>query len=307
MNSLHMSADLLPLLALLELCSVTEAARRLGLSQPAMSHALARLRARYQDPLLVRSGRSLVRTVRAEAMLPHLRQARAALEAAERALPAFDPSQARRRFSLGTTDYIELVLLPRLMRRLGEEAPGIDLLVSHPADAEAALLGGGLDLACRPLRDRPAAGLRSRALLRERFVCLMSPDHPLRDGPWTPASFAQARHALVAPGGQPGGVVDLFLDAQGLRRRTVLMLPSFLAAPYIVAESDLIVTLAERVARAVARPLGLTLRPPPIEVPDFSMHLIWHERDEEEPGHRWFRGLVGACAREDAAAQSQPT
>lgn len=303
MNDLHDSSDLIALEVLLQTRNVTQAAVRLGITQSAMSHTLARLRQRFDDPLLVRSGRGLVRTALAEAMSPRLSAALAELRSAVQARVEFDPARSRATFRFGTTDMVELVVLPRLVARLSEEAPGVDLHVLGAADGETALIEDRLDLLCQPLREPTPAGLRARALYSERFVCMLRPQHPLCAGPqstesWTTESFAAARHALVAPRGNPGGVTDRVLAGLGHQRRTVLLVPSFLAVAHIVAASDLVVTLPERVARTIAAPLGLTVREPPFEIPGFRMHLLWHERHDAHPAHRWLRAKMVEAAEQ---------
>lgn len=291
MSIVHAPADLVALDALLQSGSVSAAARQLGVTQSAMSHTLARLRRDLDDPLLVRSGRGLVPTARAERMAPRLREAVMALEAAVAAAPGFDPGTARRAFRVAMPDYGELVLLPPLMARLEREAPGVDLAVVR-AGGEA-LDGGDVDLVIQPRRkEDDRAGLRARALFRDRFVCVLRHGHPLTVGEFTVERFAAARHLLIAPRGRPGGVVDEALRARGLERRTVVTAPSFVAAPYVVARSDLVLTLAERVARLVAAGLPLHILPPPLDVPGFTTSMIWHERMEQDPGHSWLRGVI---------------
>jgi DNA-binding transcriptional LysR family regulator len=296
MTSIHDPTQLVALDALLETRSVSAAAKRMGVSQSAMSHTLARLRLRFADPLLVRSGRGLVPTARAEAMAPRLRAAVRELEGAVDAVPVFDPATARRTFRLATTDLVELVLLPTLLSRLEHDAPGVDLWLSGPLDGEGRLQRGDLDLSLQLLRGTEAdAGLRARALFRERFVCVMRRDHPLAEGPLTLARFVSARHALVAPQGTPGGVVDRALEAQGLSRRTALTLASFLVVPHLVASSDLLVTLPERLARVFAGLLPLVVKEHPLDLSGFTVNLVWHERHDHDPGHRWLRQAVVAA------------
>jgi DNA-binding transcriptional LysR family regulator len=293
MSTLHDPAALLALHALLETRSVTAAAKRTGVTQSAMSHTLARLRTRLGDPLLVRSGRGLVPTARAEAMAPRLAAAVRELEAAMTATPAFDPATARRTFTLVTSDLVELAVLPGLVARLGREAPGVDLHVRPSGDGEAAVRAGDVDLAVQPLRrDAATSGLRARTLFREEFACAVRRGHPLAEGELTVERFAAARHAFIAPRGTPGGVVDDLLASMGLARRTVLIVPSFLVVPHVVAATDLVVTLPARFAHTFAALLPLVVLPHPISPPGFTMSAIWHERMDGDPGHRWLRKVV---------------
>lgn len=296
MSNVHEPAALLALDALLETRSVTLAAKRMGVSQSAMSHTLARLRDRFDDPLLVRSGRGLVPTARAELMGHHLRAAASELAAAVAVAPAFDPLTARRVFRVATTDLVEMSLLPRVLAILEREAPGIDLHVRAQTDAEPALHSGEIDVSIQPVRDQPSAGLRARALFHEKFVCVMRRGHPLAASKLSAERFAGARHVLVAPRGSPGGVVDDVLAARGLARRTVVLVPSFLAVPHLLAGSDLVATLAERVARTFADLLPLHVVPHPLRLPGFTISTIWHERADADPGHVWLRQALTRAA-----------
>ncbi len=296
MNPMHDTASLMALDALLETRSVTLAAKRMGVSQSAMSHTLARLRVRFDDLLLVRSGRGLVPTARAEVMGRHLRAAASELAAAVSVEPVFEPLNARRVFRVATTDLVEMLLLPRVLAILEREAPGVDLHVRSQADAEPALHSGEIDVSIQPVRDQPSAGLRARALFHEKFVCVMRRGHPLCDTRLTAERFAVARHVLVAPRGRPGGVVDDVLAARGLTRRTVVLVPSFLAVPHLLAETDLVATLAERVARAFADRLPLHVVPHPLKLPGFTISTIWHERADADPGHVWLRQTLTRAA-----------
>ncbi|WP_236603844.1 LysR family transcriptional regulator [Sandaracinus amylolyticus] len=285
--------------ALLEERSVTRAARRLGLSQPATSHALARLRELASDPLLVRSGAALVPTPRAEALGPAVRAILADIRrtlAGER----FDPTTTRRAFTIGTADYGELVLLPSLLRVLAREAPGIDIVVRPvPEDSGEALASGKLDLVIVASSSSGVApSLEQRRLFDDGFSCLVRADHPVLDEPWTVDRFAEMGHVFIAPHGTRGGVVDDALARIGRNRRVVVMVPSFLGAPAIVSESDLVVTLPSRLAARIADAFALEVIEPPLPLPRFTLVAVWHERSHRDPAHAWMRNAIAAAARE---------
>ena len=306
MNELHLaSLDLnlvVALDALLEERSVTRAAERIGVTQSAMSHALARLRVVTGDQLLVRGSGAMVATPRAEQLAPPVRRALDELGRALRSPSAFAPKTARLRVRIGTSDYNELVLLPRVVQRLEREAPGIDLrLVPFAEDAPAVLGSGELDLVIAPLRPRDeAAGVFARKLLDETFVCVVRRGHPLADRRLTLARYAAAAHALVSPRGKEGSFADDALVEVGLSRRVVVTVPHFLVAPHIVASSDLLLTLPARVAAALAEPLGLVVLklPPELRMPGFTMSALWHERTQSDAAQRWVRELFAEVARE---------
>lgn len=288
--------------ALLVTRSVTQAAARVGITQSAMSHALQRLRRVTGDELLVRASNGMVATARAEALGPPVRQA---LEEIERALSPnlpFDPETAQRTFTVATTDYTQLVLLPKLTAQLSREAPGIDLRIrAHPAQLAAPQLAAGTyDLAIVPVpKGTLAAGLYTKKLFDERFVCVVRNGHPLCGKKLTLTRYAAATHALIAPGGSEGGFVDDALADLGLRRRVAVAVPHFLVAPHLVAASDLILTLAARVARAFAEPLGLSILevPPELHLAGFSMSAVWHERTQNDPAQQYLRNLLSGIAK----------
>jgi DNA-binding transcriptional LysR family regulator len=304
MSDVHLGSVDLNLLvaldALLEERNVTRAATRTGITQSAMSHALARLRLVFDDELLVRGTGAMLPTTRAEALILPIRRA---LDEVRRALagPAvFDPKTATARVVVGTSDYGEIVLLPKVLARLQREAPGIDLHVVNYEDAGTSLAQGTYDFAVTPLRgehERP--GLLARRLFSERFVCVVRKGHPLADKKLTVARFAAASHALIAPRGKEGGFVDDALARLGLRRRVAVMVPHFLVAPHVVADTDLILTLASRVATLLAKPLGLAiLAPPPeLKLEGFTMSAIWHERTHGDPARQWVRDLFVEVAK----------
>lgn len=282
---------LVALEALLGERHVTRAAARLGLSQSATSHALARLRRLLGDPLLVRDGQSLVPTVRAAALAPRLSEALGSLRAALAPPAAFDPATARRRFTIGLADYAQFVLLPPLLARLSEAAPYVDLVARDYAAGQL----GELDFTVAPdrsvMRADPLAGpaLRARRLFRERYVCVARRGHPKIGKKLDLATFVALPHAFIAPRGTPGGVVDEALAERGLTRRVALMIQHFLVAPYAIAGSDLVITLAERLALAFVERLPLVIHEPPLPLPQFTMQLYWHERHHLDPAHRWLR------------------
>jgi DNA-binding transcriptional LysR family regulator len=305
MNEVHLASVDLNLLvaldALLDARNVTRAAARVGITQSAMSHALARLRALTGDALLVRGGDGLVRTARAEALAEPVRRALGELARALAPPEPFDPRTARGRIVVGTSDYAELVLLPSFVARLARDAPGIDLRVRAIGDDFVPLLASGeIDLAIAPVAQAEGrAGVLARRLFAERFVCVMRKGHPLAAQRLTLARFVAASHALISPRGKEGGIVDEALARLGHARRVAVAVPHFLIAPHVVAASDLLLTLAERVATTLAKPLGLAIRPMPSELrlEGFTMSAIWHERTSADPAQRWARDLFAEVAR----------
>ena len=290
--------NLLPVLdALIGERHVTRAARKVGLSQPATSHALARLRELLGDALLVRGPGGLVPTPRALALAPRVREA---LELMARALadePAFAPASARRAFHVAASDYAELVVLPGLVAALRAQAPGVELW-SHPvpADPAAALADGTVDVCLVPRRGAWPAGVYERRLFDESFTCVVRYGHPAARRRLTLPRFCELDHLLVAPRGTTGSYVDDALAAVGRTRRVAVAVPHFLVAPHVVAATDLIATLATRVARAFEPTLGLVALSPPVELTGFTIAMVWHERGQRDPAQRWLREQVAVAA-----------
>ncbi len=295
--------------ALLEAKNVTVAARQLGLSQSATSHALARLRVALEDPLLVRGAHGLVLTARAESIAASLAPALASVQRSIAAPNSFDPARATRSFSLTTADYAEFLLLPPLANAFQGLSPGLSLL-SRPYDREpwAWLESGDVDVAIGPVRPRQAmASFHAQALWSESFSCIVRADHPVLTRPWTTERFAEMTHAFIAPGGKPGGVVDDALTKLGLVRNIGLMLPHFLAAPFVIASSDLILTLPTRLATRFAELVPLAILAPPLQLPGFQMTLFWHTRMQHDESHKWFRTQILRAAASIQAAVPEGT
>lgn len=306
MHNVHLEAmDLNLLVALRALLAerhVTRAAARIGLSQPAMSHALSRLRELLGDPILVRTPSGMRPTTRAEAMTEPLERV---LEDLGRVLasPApFDPARSTRRFRIATNDYIELVLLPSLLARVWSEAPQVDVRVTNLAGgAHEDLAEGRLDLAIGLASQfggpEPAQGIRFQHVVSEKFVCVVREGHPLVKKRLSLDDFVALPHALVAPRGTAGSVVDAALARLGRRRRVALEVPHFLVAPHVVRETDLVLTLAGRLAARLAPMLGLRQLAPPIELEGFTMSMVWHERQHADASHAWMRAAIAATAK----------
>ncbi|WP_437914045.1 LysR family transcriptional regulator [Sorangium sp. So ce302] len=284
--------------ALLDERHLTRAGKRLGLTQSATSHALGRLRRLFGDPLFVRTSRGLAPTARAQELAEPVREAMRALDRCFRAEEPFVAASAARSFSVATADYGSFVLAPKLLDRLGREAPNVDLwLRALDASFEEQLARGDADVVVAPARsDGLPAGIRSRPLYRERFVCLVRKGHPLVKKGIDLASWTSMRHVFIAPRGTPGGVVDETLAQLGKRRRVALAVPHFLLAPHVVAGSDLVVSVGARVAEAFAEILPLRVVDPPVKLPGFEVRMYWHERHHRDPAQQWFRDAVRGAA-----------
>lgn len=278
--------------------NVTRAAQRLHLSQPALSNALTRLRQTLDDPLFVRGPGGMTPTPRAAELAMPISEI---LERLRQTLSGsiFDPATAQATYTLSTTDYVAFVLLPGIMERLRREAPGIRIAarIFGGNDPYEQLKSGQADLSIAFYPTR-ASGLHAEKLFDERFVVVARHGHPaLQDG-LTLEKFAAAPHALVSPqGGGFTGVVDQMLAEHGLRRNVVLSIQHFLAVPEIIAQTDLLVTLAERLASRFADSLPLEVLQPPLAIPGFSMSMVWHKRNHVDAGHRWLRQVISEASK----------
>jgi len=295
-HGVHISAiDLnlaVVLRALLDQRSVSRAARQLGLSQSATSHALGRLRVILKDPLFVRTRTGIVPTARATAMADALRTSLAALESTFFAPARFDPRAIERTFRLRPSDYVESLLLPRLLERFAQVAPMVDFSARSVAmDPALALEAGELDVLIQPTGNGDETeAFHSAELWRDDFVAIARRGHPLTRGRMTLARFASARHALIAPRGQPGGSkLDELLEQRGLRRRIAFATPSFLAAPQVVAATDLVMLVPARIAALMQGQLPLAVLELPLELPGFQMAMFWHDRHDSDPAHAFIR------------------
>jgi DNA-binding transcriptional LysR family regulator len=290
--------------ALLQEKSVTGAARRLGRSPPAVSHALSRLRRQLGDPLLVRAGRAMVLTPRAEELRVRVRDIHAEVEALLTRPAAFVPEKLRKAFVIHASDNV-LAVLGKALDRILSTSPGVSLRFrpNLPDDA-AELREGRADLAIGIYGDLPPE-LRLRPLYSDRFVCAVRRDHPTVGDELTLEQFVALPQVQVAPRGQPGGQLDTLLAQRGIARQVGRAVPFFLSALLMAAESDAVVTLPERVARAVQDRFRLKLLPPPVRLQPYTLSLLWHPRMDGDAAHRWLREAMVGAARK-AAPGSHP-
>jgi DNA-binding transcriptional LysR family regulator len=294
MNIAGLNMNLLPVLdALLIERSVSRAGTRLGLSQPAVSNALAQLRVLLKDPLLVRKADGMAPTERALELAGPLRAALLALEQGLEPPAAFDPAAATRDFTIATNDFVAIAMLPRLLARLQREAPGVRLQVrawqEHVVPSD--LARGDADMMLGFNRGLPA-GHQGTPLFDDRFVFVARKGHPLVRGKITLPTYTKLAHVLVSHVPNARGVVDDLLAQRGLTRNVVLRVSHFLLVAPIVAATDYVAALSEIVARPVAASLRLQLLPMPIQTPTPAVHMIWHERTAASPAHAWLRRVV---------------
>jgi len=291
--------------ALLEERSVTRAAGRLGMSQPAVSRALARLRKLFGDGLLVEGRGGYLPTARAEELRPRLRRALADIGDMLEASP-FDPAAATGALRLLMLDLETATLVPPLLARLAVEAPKLDLDIVAPGPGVLdALEKDAVDAAVGVIDEAPA-GIRRRGLYDDGFVTLLRSGHPAAGRKLTLSRYCELGHIVVSVTGEGAAPVDAALTRIGRNRRVRVRVPSFLAAVEIAARSDLVVTLPSSLARTAGGMGRFLALPPPLELGRFTMSLLWHARRQDDPRHIWLRCRLVAAAGSLAATVTEP-
>ena len=271
--------------------SVARAAQRLRLSPSAMSRALARLRQATGDPLLVRAGRGLVPTPRAlelrEPVGRLVDESKAVLRPAER----LDLARLVRTFTFRTRDGFVENFGPKLIVRVGKEAPGVRLRFLQKTDRESGpLRDGTVDLETGIVGKEIGPEMRAQALFRDRFIGVVRKGHPLCRGKITPARYAAGRHISVSRQGLDKGRIDDALEPFGLERQIAATVSGFATALALARASDLIANVPERHTGNLRA--GMHSFPLPVPVPEVTVSLLWHPRLDADPAHRWLRGHV---------------
>jgi DNA-binding transcriptional LysR family regulator len=294
---------LITLDALLTESSVARAAARMGVTPPAMSHALARLREALGDQILVRAGRALVPTPRAVAMRDRVRavvdEARSVLAASA----AGDLRSTRRTFTIRANEANAVMATGALLRRLHRRAPLLRLRFAPEGEEDVGeLRDGRIDLDIGAQGDL-GPEIKVQTLFEDDFVGVVRRDHPLARGRVTAARYAAAAHVAGSRRGRAQGPVDAALAALGLAREVALIVPGPLSALAIVADSDLVATVPASLARWGQRTLGLRVLKLPLSLPRMVLAQAWHPRLDADPAHRWLRACVVDCAPQWASAR----
>ena len=282
--------------------SVTRAAQRLNLTQPAVSYALGRLREQFSDPLFVRTATGMQPTPVAFALADPIERGMNSFAEAVSLRQQFDPATSTRRFRLSMSDIGEMVFLPPLMERVHALAPRLQIEVLEVAleHLPHALKDGEVDLAIGNL-----AGLGRHTchadLFSERYACMGRRGHPVLSAGLTRSQFKRLDHILVASRASAHRLLDDVLGEAGLHRQPYLMLPHFSAAAEIVRRTDLTVTLPYRAAIWFNRDNAFDIRPLPITLPPLCVTVHWHARFESDPGTMWLRRLVEATLADRSA------
>lgn len=280
--------------------SVSGAARRARLSQPAMSNLLARLRKAFGDPLFERTGQRMVPTARARQLAAPIGDALDVIRKAIGERPSFTPSTADVRYSIATTDYAEVVILPNLLRTIKRCAPKVALQMKRLKgifDMPLAELDVcDFALGFFPLPLPPGAGLNGTALFQERFVGILSKRHRMARQKFGLRQFLSLEHIRVNYSDEGPGLIGDAMQKIGHRRKVGLIVPHLVTVPFLTADSEMLGIVPLRLARALSPSLGLRILELPLEVPPLTMSLVWHERHQQDAAHRWFREFVAPNA-----------
>ncbi len=281
--------------AMIEHRSVTRAAEAIGLSQPAMSAAVARLRNWFDDPLFVKTGAEMKATPRALALAKPVRRVIETVKDEILQKSGFDPEKTDRTFTILMPDIAEVNFLPKLLARLSQVAPNARLRTiskSRPGAAEA-LESGEAELAMGYFPDLHKAGFFRQKLFDTPHVCIVRADHPTVGDKLTAKQYLDLSHAVVQPDGREH-VFELFLDQRGLKRRVLLKLSHFMSLLPVIESSDLIATVPLDLAEVCQRYANIRVLDAPIKSPVIAVSQFWHRRFHKDPANVWIRGVIHA-------------
>jgi len=289
--------------------NVTKAAHQLGITQPAMSNGLRRLRELFDDPLLIRTSEGMTATERALALQPLIRNVLAGVEKAVQPQGLFDPSASTRVFRVMASDYGESTLLPVVLGRLREEAPEITLDILTPSDVSFPdLEQGKVDMAINRFNELPLS-FHQITLWQDSFACLMSADNPVLQD-FTLENYLKAHHIWVSKTGMGVGVgmtpqdnqrlgrVDEALAKLNKKRTISVFTRHYQVARLLANQKDLIATLPSKAAELELGSPHLAVRPPPFDIPPFNLKMAWSPLLQQNPGHQWLRRLIVDVARQ---------
>jgi DNA-binding transcriptional LysR family regulator len=287
---------------------VSKVADNLGISQPAVSNSLAKLRKLFGDELFLRTPKGMEPTPFADQLAESVSYALAMIHSGVNQRTRFDPANERGSFTIGMTDIGEIYFLPELIERVKREAPGIALSTvrNTTVNLRDELESGKVDMAIG-LLPQLKAGFFQRRLFRQRYVCLMRSGHRLDKKRITLAEYAGAEHLVVVSAGTGHGKVDELLHRSGIERRVRLTVPHYVSVGHILQRSELITTVPERLADRLLTPFGLAKVTHPAKLPEVAINAFWHAKYHRAPANVWLRSVVFELFAEDAsAAGAQP-
>ena len=295
--------------ALMTELNVSKAAEKLFIGQSAMSHSLNRLRQTFDDPLLVRTTGGMKPTARALELIEPIRKALLEIEVTVNTKQAFEPKTAQQRFVIAASDYSELIILPYLLKRVREHAPRVDIHVRQPSEylPEEDLENGNINVALGfDVSLEAPSRICQQGLFHDVLVTIVRESHPVIDNSLSLEQYIDLEHALISPSGDDHGIADHWLDQNDLSRNVVLLVPHFLSAPLIIAQTDLALTLPYRVAERFVKMAPLKLLQTPIPFPSYQMCMIWHPLYEKDPAQQWLRTQINTVGQQIAESAIPP-
>ncbi|QEM82109.1 LysR family transcriptional regulator [Halomonas binhaiensis] len=284
--------------------TVANAANELAISPSAFSHALGRLRAALNDELFIRQGNRMHPTQRADLLATTVAESLKLLSDQLGQWQPFDPTTSQRMFVFSATDYTAFELLPRLINRLHNVAPKLRLRMTYSSRKVSIedLASGHIDFALGYGEDRDTlpAGIDSEDWLTDDYIVIASRNHPRIEDTLDLSSYLSERHAVITPWGETSGVVDLVLQAQGLQRDVALQLPTVLVAPFVIAESELLMTIPRRAAETLQAATPIAIYPVPFTIPPYTLKLYSHSKYARSDAHIWMSRQLKALFAERA-------
>ncbi|MCP9337839.1 LysR family transcriptional regulator [Stutzerimonas xanthomarina] len=280
--------------------NLTRAGQIVGITQPAVSNALARLRETFNDPLFVRTAQGMVPTPMAQNIIGPVRNALQLLRVSVQESRTFNPLQANKTFRISMTDLTEAVVLPPLFQRLRRLAPNVKIesMLAKRRETTKELAAGRLDFAMdAPLNTDPQ--VRHVKLLEDRYVCAMRRGHPLAKDKLSVEEYLSLSHIHISSRRSGLGMVDLALGKMGQQRKIALRSQHYMMATQVIQQTDMAVTVPERFARRH----DLHQVPLPVDIPPLETHIYWHESTDQDPANRWMREQMIEIAQQVTAAQ----
>ena len=291
--------NLLPvLLVMMEERNVTRAAERLGITQPALSNALNRLRETLNDPLFIRERYGMRPTPKAEQLAQVVGAALSSIDKVILGQQDFDPLHATRLFTLAPNSYVEFIMMPAIVARLRSCAPGIRLRLTPFGNdvTETGVISGNTDMVLGRIVE-PPDNLVVQHLMNEGLACVIRADHPLVGENLSAEQYEQLKHVNVLPPGRMRAGLYQALEQRGLRRQVAVSVTHFLAVPEMIAVTDYCATLPRLICQHLSRDQRLRIVPAPVDLGTFPVEMGWHARYRDDPAHRWFRTLIAETAQ----------
>lgn len=291
--------NLLPvLLVMMEERNVTRAAERLGITQPALSNALNRLRETLNDPLFIRERYGMRPTPKAEQLAQVVGAALSSIDKVILGQQDFDPLHATRLFTLAPNSYVEFIMMPAIVARLRSCAPGIRLRLTPFGNdvTETGVISGNTDMVLGRIVE-PPDNLVVQYLMNEGLACVIRADHPLVGENLSAEQYEQLKHVNVLPPGRMRAGLYQALEQRGLRRQVAVSVTHFLAVPEMIAVTDYCATLPRLICQHLSRDERLRIVPAPVDLGTFPVEMGWHARYRDDPAHRWFRTLITETAQ----------